>query len=104
MEQSLHTFCKNKVFGSNGPAVNKPGSQAGIGLINELRRVFGARIIPDSSPDLTIGPINGRPFYEGLNCKNYAALGETPALPETSGSVCPRRHVCVSQDTAVRSR
>jgi hypothetical protein len=29
---------------------------------HELCRAFGARIIADSSPDLTVGPINDRPF------------------------------------------
>jgi hypothetical protein len=31
-------------------------------LHNELCRAFGARIIPDSSPDLTVGPIYCWPF------------------------------------------
>jgi hypothetical protein len=31
-------------------------------LPGELCRAFGAQITTDSSPDLTVGPINDRPF------------------------------------------
>jgi hypothetical protein len=38
----------------------------------ELCRAFGARTIPDSSPDLTVGPIHCRPF--GLQLRKLCGI------------------------------